>query len=150
MTPEKLILENLKGTKTERVPFWFMRQAGRYLPEYRELRSKSGGFLKMVYEPKTACEITMQPIRRFGMDAAIIFSDILVIPQALGQKLEFMEGEGPKLDPIKNSNDLMRLGFRNFESQLSPVYEALRLTKNSLKNGGFSQAALIGFCGAPW
>lgn len=146
----KPFLEVLNKRKTERVPFWFMRQAGRYLPEYRELRAKSGGFLKMVYEPKIAAEITMQPIRRFGMDAAIIFSDILVIPQALGQKLEFVEGEGPKLDPLKTVSDFSRLNFSKFDATLSPVYAALRETKSQLQSGGYASTALIGFCGAPW
>jgi uroporphyrinogen decarboxylase len=147
MRTGKNFLDVLNGQKTERVPFWFMRQAGRYLPEYRELRAKAGGFLKMVYDPKTAAEITMQPIRRFGMDAAIIFSDILVIPQALGQKLEFMEGEGPKLEPLSNFG---KLNFKNFESVLAPVYESLTRVKTELSTKGFNSTALIGFCGAPW
>jgi uroporphyrinogen decarboxylase len=150
MGTEKPFLEVLNKRKTGRVPFWFMRQAGRYLPEYRELRQKSGGFLNMVYNPKIAAEITMQPIRRFGMDAAIIFSDILVIPQALGQKLEFVEGEGPKLDALRSAADFAQLNFSKFDATLSPVYEALRQTKSQLQSGGYSSTALIGFCGAPW
>lgn len=150
MESTKPLLRALRRETTQNVPFWFMRQAGRYLPEYRELRAKSGDFLKMVYNPAVACEITLQPIRRFGMDAAIIFSDILTIPQALGQKLEFLEGEGPKLDALRSGVDIGRLNFKNFESTLSPVYEALRQTKSALERGGFSNTALIGFSGAPW
>jgi uroporphyrinogen decarboxylase len=146
----KPFLDALNRQKTQSVPFWFMRQAGRYLPEYRETRAKAGGFLNMVYDPKTVCEITMQPIRRFGMDAAIIFSDILVVPQALGQKLEFTEGEGPKLDRLENPEDYAKLNFKNFEANLTPVYEAVRNVKSQLHAGGFSTTALIGFCGAPW
>ena len=99
---EKKFIKALQGTRYEQPPFWLMRQAGRYLPEYRELRAKAGGFLDMVYNSQFATEVTMQPLRRFGMDAAILFSDILVIPHALGQKLEFVAGEGPKLDAIEN------------------------------------------------
>lgn len=150
MDHKKILLSALAGEKTQRIPFWFMRQAGRYLPEYRELRAKSGGFLKMVYQPKTACEITMQPLRRFDMDAAIIFSDILVIPQALGQKLEFVEGEGPKLEAISKPAQISNLNFKNFDQILSPVYEALSLTRRAIQDGGFSDTTLIGFCGAPW
>lgn len=146
----KIFLDALDGQVTPRVPFWFMRQAGRYLPEYRELRAQKGGFLDMAYDPKAACEITMQPIRRFGMDAAIIFSDILVVPHALGQKLEFMQGEGPKLNPLRSQKDISSLSYKNFSSVLSPVYEALKNTKDALKAEGFDRTALIGFCGAPW
>jgi len=147
---QKLMLDVLSGMKPERVPFWFMRQAGRYLPEYRELRARKNGFMDMAMDPVSACEITMQPIRRFGMDAAIIFSDILVIPYALGQSLDFVPGEGPKLDALKEAKDIARLGFRDFKSKLSPVYEALSLTRAALKGEGFHHTALIGFAGAPW
>jgi uroporphyrinogen decarboxylase len=146
----KLFLDTLDGHVGERVPFWFMRQAGRYLPEYRELRQKKGGFLAMAMDPDTACEITMQPIRRFGMDAAIIFSDILVVPQALGQKLEFVENEGPRLEPLRSGADIAKLNFRDFEKNLAPVSEALRKTAAQLKAENFGQTALIGFAGAPW
>lgn len=146
----KLFLDVLDGHIGDRIPFWFMRQAGRYLPEYRELREKKGGFLPMVYDPETACEITMQPVRRFGMDAAIIFSDILVVPQALGQALEFEAGEGPKLDPIRSTKDISALNFRDFDKKLAPVYEAIKKTKAQLNTEGFSKTALIGFAGAPW
>ncbi|MCC7305052.1 MAG: uroporphyrinogen decarboxylase [Alphaproteobacteria bacterium] len=147
---EKPFLQALKGEKQSRTPFWFMRQAGRYLPEYRELRARKKGFLDMAFDPKSACEITMQPIRRFGMDAAIIFSDILVVPYALGQHLEFVEGEGPKLDALKSSSEFSRLGFKNFDSLLSPVYEAITRVKTELHAKGFNATALIGFAGAPW
>jgi len=147
---KKNFLEVLKKHKPDHIPFWFMRQAGRYLPEYMELRKQAGGFLDMAYNPAMASEITMQPIRRFGMDAAIIFSDILVIPHALGQNLEFVQGEGPKLNPLRNSSDLSSLNFSKFQQVLSPVHEAISLTKTALKNEGFGSTALIGFCGAPW
>lgn len=142
----KLFLQTLKGEKTKRAPFWFMRQAGRYLPEYRELRAKKGGFLEMAYDPKAAAEVTIQPIRRFEMDAAIIFSDILTIPHALGQHLEFAKGEGPKLGEY----NLDALGFEKFDETLQPVYDALSETKSQLAHEGFDKTALIGFCGAPW
>ena len=148
--PKKSFLENLKSKKTKSIPFWFMRQAGRYLPEYRELRKKAGGFLDMAYNPDLATEITLQPIQRFNMNAAIIFSDILVIPHALGQKLEFIEGEGPKLDPLRSSSDFTKLNFSNFEKTLKPVYETLSNVRSNLQKENFNQTALIGFCGAPW
>ncbi|MFP4313072.1 MAG: uroporphyrinogen decarboxylase [Alphaproteobacteria bacterium] len=147
---QKLFLDALRGEKTNRIPLWFMRQAGRYLPEYRELRASKGGFLDMVYDPQSACEVTMQPIRRFHMDAAILFSDILVIPHALGQKLDFVPGHGPKLEPIRSQDDLARLSYRNFDNVLSPVYETLRLTSSALKTEGYEDVALIGFAGSPW
>ena len=147
---KKNFLEALKGHKPDHVPFWFMRQAGRYLPEYRELRAKAGGFLDMAYNPEMACEITMQPIRRFQMDAAIIFSDILVIPHALGQDLDFVQGEGPKLNALRSSSDFSSLNFSKFQQTLSPVYEAISNTKSALQEEGFDGTALIGFCGAPW
>lgn len=143
---KKPFLQVLKHEKTDKVPFWFMRQAGRYLPEYMALRAKAGSFLNMAYNPDFACEVTMQPIRRFGMDAAIIFSDILVIPHALGQHLEFAQGEGPKLGPY----DFNTLNFDNFYSTLSPVYQALKNTRSALKTEGFENTALIGFAGSPW
>ncbi len=143
-------LEALRGHKPDHIPFWFMRQAGRYLPEYRALRADAGGFLNMAYNPELASEVTMQPIRRFQMDAAIIFSDILVIPHALGQHLEFVQGEGPKLDALRSSSEFSKLNFSRFESTLAPVYEALSKTKTALQTEGFNATSLIGFCGAPW
>lgn len=147
---EKVFLDALNKRKTSRIPFWFMRQAGRYLPEYMDLRAQAGSFLNMAYNPEMAAEITLQPIRRFGMDAAIIFSDILVIPHALGQHLEFVHGEGPKLEPMRSGADFAKLHYRNFDSHLAPVYEALRLVRTGLEKEGHGQTALIGFAGAPW
>lgn len=142
---DKPFLDALSGAVFERPPFWFMRQAGRYLPEYRELRSAKGGFLEMAFDPKSACEITLQPLRRFGMDGAILFSDILTVPMALGQSLEFAAGEGPKLGKL----DVGRLNYAAF-SKLDPVYEAVGNIKTALKVEGFDRTALIGFAGAPW
>ena len=142
---DKPFLDALHGVKAENPPFWFMRQAGRYLPEYRELRAEKGGFLAMAFDPQTACEITMQPIRRFGMDAAIIFSDILTVPMALGQHLEFAEGEGPKLGEL----NVAALNYAAF-SKLDPVYEAIGNTKTALQAEGFNNTSVIGFAGAPW
>lgn len=143
----KPFLKMLSGKPTHEVPFWFMRQAGRYLPEYRELRASRNGFLDMAYHPDSAIEITMQPIRRFGMDAAIIFSDILVVPNALGQALDFVAGEGPKLDPI---TDISELSTDHFHQTLEPVYDAISGTRQKLREEGFDQTTLIGFAGAPW
>jgi len=145
-TPDspKPFLQALAGQKLTTPPFWFMRQAGRYLPEYRALRAEKGGFLAMAFDPNTACEITMQPIRRFNMDAAIIFSDILTIPMALGQHLEFVTGVGPKLGPL----DIDALDFN--PEKLQPVYDAITTTAQQLKTENFNNTALIGFAGAPW
>lgn len=143
---EKRLVQALKGKVTDRTPFWFMRQAGRYLPEYRELRKKTKNFLDFCYSPEQATEATLQPIRRFGMDGAIIFSDILVIPHALGMGVRFEEGRGPILSPVQKEKDLKNISIRNFTDHLSPVYQALRLTKKSLPE----DVALIGFVGAPW
>jgi uroporphyrinogen decarboxylase len=123
-----------------------MRQAGRYLPEYRALREKAGGFLNMCYTPELATEITLQPIRRFGMDAAIIFSDILLVPQGLGRPLEFRTGEGPWLEPLTDISELHALDIARMSEHLQPVYAALRLTRAQLPEA----TALIGFAGAPW
>jgi uroporphyrinogen decarboxylase len=123
-----------------------MRQAGRYLPEYRALRESAGGFLNMCYTPELATEITLQPIRRYGMDAAIIFSDILVIPHGLGRHLEFRQGEGPWLDPITRMEELQALDLSRMLAFLQPVYAALRATRAALPDA----TALIGFAGAPW
>lgn len=147
---KKNFLESLNGHEVDHIPFWFMRQAGRYLPEYRELRAKAGSFLNMAYNPDLASEVTLQPIRRYHMDAAIIFSDILVIPHALGQSLDFVQGEGPKLDAIKDVSGLTKLNFSKFDQTLNPVYEALQKTKAGLQSEGHHSTALIGFCGAPW
>lgn len=123
-----------------------MRQAGRYLPEYRATRSKAGSFLDLCFNPDLAIEVTLQPIRRFGFDAAILFSDILVVPYALGQNLWFEEGQGPKLTPLDPARDLGELSLDSFHDRLGPVYETLSGLTRTLPK----QTALIGFAGAPW
>jgi len=123
-----------------------MRQAGRYLPEYREVRAKAGGFLDLCFTPELAAEVTLQPIRRFNFDAAIIFSDILVIPYALGRAVRFEVGEGPRLDPLDTPEKIATLRSEADFSQLAPVFEALRRVRAELD----PKIALIGFCGAPW
>src|SRR5688572_1976869 len=123
-----------------------MRQAGRYLPEYRALREKAGGFLDLVYNSELAAEVTLQPVRRFGFDAAILFSDILVVPHALGQTVTFAAGEGPLLEPVKDRTDFERLSSNIDHAVLAPVYETIRRVKAALP----ASVALIGFCGAPW
>jgi uroporphyrinogen decarboxylase len=143
---EQDFIKTLKGKKTINAPVWLMRQAGRYLPEYREVRSQAGGFLDLCYNPKLASEVTLQPLRRFDLDAAIIFSDILVIPQAMGQKLWFETGEGPKLDPIEKIQDLNDENPDELLKFLSPVFEAVEQTRSSLPD----DKSLIGFAGAPW
>ena len=143
-----LFIDTLNGRKKDRIPIWIMRQAGRYLPEYRELRKDAGGFLSLCYNPDWAAEVTLQPIRRFGFDAAILFSDILVIPHALGQDLTFTPGEGPKLNPIKNAHDVDRLEqeIENIDNTLGPIYQTVKNVRSKLD----SEKALIGFAGAPW
>lgn len=142
----KLLLDCLEGKKTQRAPFWFMRQAGRYLPEYREIRASLNGFLDLCYNPEKATEVTLQPIRRFDMDAAIIFSDILVIPHAFGLKLDYVEKEGPLLETVSEKKDLLKLDAAHFEKKLAPVYETLSRTRALLPK----EKTLIGFAGAPW
>ena len=127
-----------------------MRQAGRYLPEYRELRLQADGFLNLVYNPEMASEVTLQPIRRFGMSAAILFSDILVIPQALGQELRFETGEGPRLNALDTLEEIENLNVENIHQTLSPIYETIELTKAKLTQENFNDTALIGFAGSPW
>jgi uroporphyrinogen decarboxylase len=127
-------------------PIWLMRQAGRYLPEYRQTRAKAGGFLDLCYTPALATEVTLQPIRRYGFDAAILFSDILVVPHGLGQKVWFVEGEGPRLEPVASAADLSRLDPGGVLAHLQPVYEAVDRIRTALP----AETALIGFCGAPW
>jgi uroporphyrinogen decarboxylase len=140
------LLEVLSGRRQPVPPIWMMRQAGRYLPEYRQLRAKAGGFLDLCFTPEFAAEVTLQPIRRFGFDAAIIFSDILVVPYALGRKVRFEAGEGPRLDPMDTPDKVATLAPRADFSKLEPVYEALRRVRRELD----PTIALIGFCGAPW
>ena len=123
-----------------------MRQAGRYLPEYRQTRTKAGGFLDLCYNPALAAEVTLQPIRRFGFDAAILFSDILVVPDALGQQVCFLEGEGPKLEPIRSAGELSRLNQTATRTKFGLVFETVARLRQDLP----PETALIGFCGAPW
>ena len=127
-------------------PIWLMRQAGRYLPEYRETRARAGGFLDLCYTPELAAEVTLQPIRRYGFDAAILFSDILVVPDALGQAVSFAEGEGPRLRPIKTEADLTRLDPTRTDTKFGIVWETVQRLRQDLPR----ETALIGFCGAPW
>jgi uroporphyrinogen decarboxylase len=127
-------------------PIWLMRQAGRYLPEYRALREKAGGFLELCFDPTRAAEITLQPIRRFGFDAAILFSDILVVPHALGQSVTFVEGEGPRLDALTEPSALRKLRHEIDHKLLEPVYETIDRVRQELP----PEVTLLGFCGAPW
>lgn len=147
---QKPVLSVLHGQSCAVPPVWLMRQAGRYLPEYRTLREKAGGFLNMVYDPPVAAEITLQPVRRFGLDAAILFSDILIVPHALGQKLEFVTGEGPKLEPVRDEAAIPDFTPENFDRTAAPVYETVSRVAGALEAEGFGHAALIGFAGAPW
>lgn len=142
----KALIKVLGGERQTVPPVWMMRQAGRYLPEYRALRAEAGSFLKLCLTPKYASEVTLQPLRRFNFDAAIIFSDILVVPYALGQTLTFVEGEGPKLAPTLNEGNLAILSGKLDRTIIDPVYETIRLTKAGLAPG----VTLLGFCGAPW
>ena len=142
----KPLLQALNGKVPDRVPVWLMRQAGRYLPEYRELRANTGSFLDLCYSPELAAEVTLQPLRRYGMDGAILFSDILVIPHALGQPLDYVEGEGPKLDPIRDAAAVAKLSANGLNDVLGPIYETVRRVRADLPEG----AALIGFAGSPW
>ena len=139
-------LEPFAGNPTSPPPIWLMRQAGRYLPEYRATREKAGGFLNLCYTPELAAEVTLQPIRRYGFDAAILFSDILVVPDALGQKLAFMDGEGPKLEPVRTVADLGRLDAKGTGEKFGRVFETVQRLRQDLPR----ETALIGFCGAPW
>lgn len=142
----KPFIEVLSGQRQAIPPLWMMRQAGRYLPEYREIRIKAGGLLDLCFHPELAAELTLQPIRRFGFDAAIIFSDILVIPYALGRSVRFEIGEGPRLEPLDDPGKVATLAGHAAFDKLAPVFEALRIVRGALD----SNVALIGFCGAPW
>ncbi|HRD75146.1 MAG TPA: uroporphyrinogen decarboxylase [Hyphomicrobiaceae bacterium] len=144
--PTRHFLKPFQGRATAPPPIWLMRQAGRYLPEYRATREKAGGFLKLVYSPELAAEVTLQPIRRYGLDAAILFSDILVVPDALGQGVRFVEGEGPRLDPIREPADIARLRPKGAGSK----FEIVAATVARLRQDLPRETALIGFCGAPW
>ena len=145
-TSVKPFMEVLSGRRQAVPPVWMMRQAGRYLPEYRELRARAGSFLDLCFKPEFAAEATLQPIRRFNFDAAIIFSDILVVPYALGRAVRFNAGEGPQLDPLDTPEKVGLLSTLADMSKLEPVYEALRRVREALDPA----IALIGFCGAPW
>jgi len=140
---KKPLLQVLSGETLSPPPWWLMRQAGRYLSEYRELRKKAGSFLDLCYTPELAAEATLQPVRRFGMDAAILFSDILVVPAALGRQVSFRDGDGPSLEPL---NEAGELGESFDQAMLEPVYAALRLVKSQLSD----ETGLIGFAGGPW
>ncbi len=139
-------LRVLAGEPVWPPPIWLMRQAGRYLPEYRKIRSEAGSFLEFCYDPSLTVEATLQPIRRFGFDASILFSDILVIPDALGQKVSFESGEGPRLTPITDARGVDALHDSVDLARLAPVFETVRRLKRDLPGG----TPLIGFCGAPW
>jgi len=142
----KPLLRVLRGEALARPPLWLMRQAGRYLPEYREMRAKSPSFLDFCYTPAAAAEVTLQPIRRFGFDAAILFSDILVVPDALGQKVGFETGAGPRLEPLDEPEKFSRLLEKIDLERLAPVFETIQRVKGALPK----ETAFIGFCGAPW
>lgn len=144
--PSKPFLQALQGHVLETPPFWFMRQAGRYLPEYRDLRKNTRNFLEFCYTPDLAVEATLQPLRRFEADAAILFCDILVIPDAMGQKVEFREGEGPVLERLSGGRDLRLLKVDGVCDHLAPVFETVRRLAAEIPE----QTALIGFAGAPW
>ena len=143
---DKPLLRVLSGVCERVPPIWIMRQAGRYLPEYRAVRARAGSFLGLCFNPELAAEVTLQPIRRFGFDAAILFSDILVIPHALGQTVRFIEGEGPRLNPLFDAAALNGIRREADPAILAPVDETVRRVKAQLPNC----VALIGFCGAPW
>src|SRR3569832_2371771 len=142
----KPLLRVLAGERQAVPPVWMMRQAGRYLPEYRAVREKAGGFLDLCFNPELAADVTLQPVRRFGFDAAILFSDFLVVPLALGRKVEFLAGEGPKLEPLTTRDGIARLAKRIDPKIVSPVYETVRRVRQALDD----KTTLIGFCGAPW
>jgi uroporphyrinogen decarboxylase len=139
-----LLLRTLSGENTTERPVWLMRQAGRYLPEYRALRASKGGFLNLVYDSEAAAEITLQPIRRFGFDGVILFSDILIVPYAMGQDLEFLVGEGPHLSP--RLLDAALTSLTAVPERLSPIYETVRQVKAALPG----DKTMLGFAGSPW
>ena len=145
MPENRIMLDVLRGKTVSPPPLWMMRQAGRYLPEYRETRRQAGSFLDLCYNPDLAVEVTLQPIERFGFDASILFSDILVVPHALGRDVRFEEGRGPLLTPI-SATEIAALDGETFHVNLEPVYETVRRLRTRLPD----QTTLIGFCGAPW
>ena len=147
MTTSKTILRALAGETQETPPIWMMRQAGRYLPEYRATRAKAGDFLSLCYNPDLATEVTLQPLRRYGFDAAILFADILLVPQALGADLWFVTGEGPRLSTITAQADFDALkGPEDIHEHLAPVYQTVRNLSTEIP----ATTTLIGFAGAPW
>ncbi len=147
MTSQKTILRALAGETLATPPIWMMRQAGRYLPEYKATRAQAGDFLSLCYNPDLAAEVTLQPIRRYGFDAAILFADILLLPQALGADLWFVTGEGPRLSTITDQAGLDKLGpVDEIDAVLSPVYETVKILSRELPK----ETTLIGFAGAPW
>ncbi len=142
-----LFLKCVNGSKVERPPIWFMRQAGRYLTEYRNTRKRAGSFLELCYNTDLATEVTLQPIDRFGFDAAILFADILLILDALGVKVQFIEGQGPVLEAVKSKRDIYKISnVQRIHEKLYPVYETVKKLKKQLPN----ETPLIGFAGAPW
>jgi uroporphyrinogen decarboxylase len=141
-----LLLEALAGQATSPAPIWLMRQAGRYLPEYRQVRAKVPSFLDLCRTSELAAEVTLQPLRRFDLDAAIVFSDILIVPYGLGQRVEFIEGEGPKLEPIRDGKDIAALDLTGSGKAFAPVYDTIARVVAELPRA----IPLIGFCGAPW
>ncbi len=143
---DKLLLRALKGETLSPPPVWMMRQAGRYLPEYRAVRGQAGGFMDLCLNPELACEVTLQPIRRYGFDGSILFCDILIIPWALGQSVGFTEGIGPQLTRLEDEASLAALSAEGLHDRLEPVYRALELIKAGLP----AETTLIGFAGAPW
>ena len=142
----KPFLRVLSGERLDPPPIWLMRQAGRYLPEYRQSRKRAGGFLDLCYTPEFTVEVTLQPIERYGFDAAILFSDILVVPNGLGQDVSFVEGKGPVLTPVRDADQAGKLSMVGFDEVLAPVYDAARRLSLGLED----ETALIGFAGAPW
>jgi uroporphyrinogen decarboxylase len=145
MSADRKMMRVLKGEAVFPPPLWMMRQAGRYLPEYRNTRKQAGSFLDLCYNPDRAVEVTLQPIERFGFDASILFSDILVVPHALGRDLRFEEGRGPLMIPI-TAAEIEALDTQTFHVNLEPVYETVRRLRRQLPD----ETTLIGFCGAPW
>lgn len=143
---QRRLLRVFDGVALDPPPVWLMRQAGRYLPEYRATRKQAGSFLDLCYSPALAAEVTLQPIRRYGFDASILFSDILVVPHALGQAVSFVEGEGPKLDPLRSAQALAALRPDKADAKYRIVAETVQRLRQDLP----PETALIGFCGAPW
>jgi uroporphyrinogen decarboxylase len=142
----KPVIEVLNGRRQPVPPVWMMRQAGRYLAEYRAVREQTKGILDLCFTPKLAAEVTLQPIRRFGFDAAILFSDILVVPHALGRRVTFVAGEGPRLDPLSDAAEVGAVASGADDAILDPIYETIRLVKAALPPA----VTFLGFCGGPW